>query len=225
MFISGHKNSALSYKRPRTSLALSQSGSHRPLLHLGSKRRYMSPTHTQSHERSHKKSCCKSKRRVSLAAALSAHTRSRSASTRSNSVRDLLSHCQQQHRPSPTHSSAASLFGRAARRVGRDGDPTGPAPRLRRVLRQLSRDRHEELVDVCGRLRARLHKKNAIVRRVRLGLLRLHLTLRVQVRFVACQGDDDVGVALPLQLLHPLLRALECVLCETRERIERASER
>ena len=62
--------------------------------------------------------------------------------------------------------------------------------------------------------------KNAIVRRVRLGLLRLHLTLRVQVRFVACQGDDDVGVALPLQLLHPLLRALECVLCETRERIE-----
>ena len=72
------------------------------LLHLGSKRRYMSPTHTQSHERSHKKSCCKSKRRVSLAAALSAHTRSRSASTRSNSVRLLLSHCQQQHRPSLT---------------------------------------------------------------------------------------------------------------------------
>ena len=109
VFISGHKNSALSYKRPRTSLALSQSGSHRPLLHLGSKRRYMSPTHTQSHERSHKKSCCKSKRRVSLAAALSAHTRSRSASTRSNSVRLLLSHCQQQHRPSAITTLLSSI--------------------------------------------------------------------------------------------------------------------
>lgn len=42
--------------------------------------------------------------------------------------------------------------------------------------------------------------------------LRLNLALRVQVRLIAGQGDDNVGVALSLQLLHPLLCALEGVL-------------
>ena len=40
----------------------------------------------------------------------------------------------------------------------------------------------------------------------------LHFALRVQIRLVACKRDDDVRVALSLQLLHPLLGALERVL-------------
>ena len=46
--------------------------------------------------------------------------------------------------------------------------------------------------------------------------LRLDLPLRAQVGLVARQRDHNVGVPLPLQLLHPLLRALERVLRRAR---------
>jgi hypothetical protein len=39
-----------------------------------------------------------------------------------------------------------------------------------------------------------------------------HLALRAQVRLVAGQRNYNVGITLPLQLLNPLLRALERVL-------------
>lgn len=46
--------------------------------------------------------------------------------------------------------------------------------------------------------------------------LRLDLALGAQVGLVARQRDHNVGVPLPLQLLHPLLRALERILRRAR---------
>lgn len=47
----------------------------------------------------------------------------------------------------------------------------------------------------------------------------IHSALVGQICFVSCQCDNDVGAGLPLQFLHPVLRACECIL-EGRERIE-----
>mmetsp|Transcript_31517 Transcript_31517/g.93641 ORF Transcript_31517/g.93641 Transcript_31517/m.93641 type:complete len:254 (-) Transcript_31517:50-811(-) len=93
----------------------------------------------------------------------------------------------------------------------RNHDARAARPRLWRVLGQLARDRDKELVHVGRRLRARLHEEDAVVARIRLRLLRLHLALGRQVRLVARKRNHDVWVALPLQLLHPLLPALERV--------------
>ena len=70
-------------------------------------------------------------------------------------------------------------------------------------------DGDEQLHDVLRRLGARLHEQQVGVVRVGGGLRGGDLPLRVQVGLVAGEGDDDVGAALPLQLLHPRLRALE----------------
>mmetsp|Transcript_39884 Transcript_39884/g.68447 ORF Transcript_39884/g.68447 Transcript_39884/m.68447 type:complete len:228 (-) Transcript_39884:5-688(-) len=107
--------------------------------------------------------------------------------------------------------AAASLLVRRCTRCLHVDDALPAGPGLRRVLRQLACDGNEQFVDIGRGLRARFHREYTVVVRVRLGLLGLDLSLRVKVRLVASERDDNVWVALPLQLLHPLLCALEGV--------------
>ena len=69
----------------------------------------------------------------------------------------------------------------------------------------------ERIAPNCARIAPNCAIAAPELRGARLGLLGLDLPLRVEVRLVAGERDHDVRVALPLQLLHPLLRALERV--------------
>eukprot|EP00322_Chrysochromulina_rotalis_P020736 CAMPEP_0115845666 /NCGR_PEP_ID=MMETSP0287-20121206/9472_1 /TAXON_ID=412157 /ORGANISM="Chrysochromulina rotalis, Strain UIO044" /LENGTH=180 /DNA_ID=CAMNT_0003299451 /DNA_START=552 /DNA_END=1094 /DNA_ORIENTATION=+ len=108
-------------------------------------------------------------------------------------------------------SRTASLLRFSAALILRDDKPLPARPWLRRVLRQFARDGDEEFVDVRGRLCTRLHEEDAVVACIRLRLLWLYFALRVEVGLVAGQRDNNVRVALPLKLLHPLLGTLKRV--------------
>mmetsp|Transcript_49940 Transcript_49940/g.114502 ORF Transcript_49940/g.114502 Transcript_49940/m.114502 type:complete len:203 (+) Transcript_49940:321-929(+) len=102
-------------------------------------------------------------------------------------------------------ASAAALRLEVALRLDHNVGAAWPCGGV--ALRQLACDLDEEFVDVGRALCACLHAEDSVLARVRLRLLRLHLALGREVGLVACQCDDNVRVALALQLLHPVLRA------------------
>jgi len=102
-----------------------------------------------------------------------------------------------------TRSAAVPLF----LLLGHDGE--GLPLRLGRSFRELLGDFDEQRLDVVGVLGRRFQVEDAVLGRVRVGLLELDLAPVFQVGLVARQRDDDVRVAPALQFLHPALGAGE----------------
>ena len=79
--------------------------------------------------------------------------------------------------------------------------------------RKLLGDSREKLLDILGRLRTGLEEEEVGLSSICLGISSLDCTLvRLfcdEIELVACQGDDDVLVRLPLQLLDPRLCLVE----------------
>mmetsp|Transcript_39499 Transcript_39499/g.66322 ORF Transcript_39499/g.66322 Transcript_39499/m.66322 type:complete len:226 (-) Transcript_39499:310-987(-) len=76
-------------------------------------------------------------------------------------------------------------------------------------FREFASDLVEQLVHIHRRLGGGFHKEEAVLVRVSLRLLGGHLPLFLLVSLVARQRHHQARVALPLQLPHPALRAVE----------------